>query len=304
VSEGGIVELGMGSSPYERRELLLEGDWRERSARHEAYMGSYIDAHRERRASRKKHPVHDFLFEYYQCNRSVVRLWRPAAAQALLGQGAEVYLNDERYHRDEYGVGLNLSACDEQQRERLDWLRRLIRSARSRPSRFNCFGLHEWAMLYRSKAARHEHVPLRLSSEEIDRCVRRSVIRCSHFDAFRFFTPAARGLNELLPSRSGRLENEQFGCIHFNMDLYRWCYKSSPWVGSDLLRECFALALEARELDMRASPYDLSEYGYDPIAVETPEGRERYAFEQAGISRRGMALGERLLRELDFALAG
>lgn len=59
------------------------------------------------------------------------------------------------------------------------------------------------------------------------------------------------------PSRIGR-------------DLYKWCYKLGPLVESELLIDCLALAADARALDMRASPYDLAGYGFEPIAVEPP----------------------------------
>ena len=45
----------------------------------------------------------------------------------------------------------------------------------------------------------------------------------------------------------------------------------------ELIADCFALAAEIREMDMRASPYDLAELGYAPIAIETPAGRAEYA---------------------------
>jgi hypothetical protein len=35
----------------------------------------------------------------------------------------------------------------------------------------------------------------------------------------------------------------------------------------------FRLARDVRELDMRASPYDLADLGYPPVRIETPEGR-------------------------------
>ena len=60
------------------------------------------------------------------------------------------------------------------------------------------------------------------------------------------------------------------------MDLYKWCYKLGPLVDSELLLDCLELAADARELDMRASPYDLADYGFEPIAVETPAGRAEY----------------------------
>ena len=61
---------------------------------------------------------------------------------------------------------------------------------------------------------------------------------------------------------AARHDSEQPGCIHANMDLYRWAYTSMPWIGSDVLWACFALAVELRVLDMEAGPYDLRELGY------------------------------------------
>ncbi|MBD5778104.1 3-methyladenine DNA glycosylase [Pelagicoccus sp. NFK12] len=284
-------------------QVLEETEWKSLAAAHEEGVGPYIDAYRKRRDSRQKHPVHDFLFAYYQTNRTTLRRWRPAAFQFLRGDAARGFLEDDRYHETEYGIGLNLDRLEENVRERICWVRSLIQAAKSRPPRFNCFGLHEWAMVYKAKEIRHETTPLRLSPEEVAKVVEGSPIRCSHWDAFRFFTPAARPLNELTPEAEGREENEQFGCIHFNMDLYRWTYKGSPWLGSELLRACFELALEARELDMRASPYDLSEYDYKPIYIETAAGREEYREEQQRIYRSGQVLADRLMRECDFVLS-
>ncbi len=282
--------------------MLEESEWQALAAAHEEGVGPYVDAYRKRRDSRQKHPIHDFLFAYYQTNRTVLRRWRPAAFQILKGEAARAFLEDDRYVENEFGVCLNLGRLDERAAERIRWVRSLILAAQGRPPRFNCFGLHEWAMVYKAKEIRHETTPLRLSPEEVAKVVENSVIRCSHWDAFRFFTPEARPLNELQPGREERELNEQFGCIHFNMDLYRWTYKGSPWLGSDLLRSCFELALEARELDMRASPYDLSEYGYIPIYIETAAGREEYRVEQQRIYQAGQVLAARLVEECDFVL--
>ena len=78
-------------------------------------------------------------------------------------------------------------------------------------------------------------------------------IRCSHFDAFRFFTPAV-DRNRLQPTRETQPELEQPGCLHAGMDLYKWAYKLSPATPGELVADCFELAVEIRELDMRASP--------------------------------------------------
>jgi hypothetical protein len=79
------------------------------------------------------------------------------------------------------------------------------------------------------------------------------------------------------------------------MDLYKWSSKLWPWIGSDLIGECFAHACAGRDLDMRASPYDLSHLGYDPILIETPEGRAQYEKEQRQLADSALPLRQRLL---------
>ena len=59
---------------------------------------------------------------------------------------------------------------------------------------------------------------------------------------------------------------EQPGCLHAGMDVYKWAFKLTPLVPSDLVADAFDLAREIRVLDMEASPYDLRELGYDPGA--------------------------------------
>lgn len=283
--------------------VLSRDQWLELERRHREIVTPWIEAFRDRRARRVTHPVHDFLFTYYQTNRQVLERWRPSAAMALEGREAEIFLEDDRYRTSHLGVCLDPGKMDDGSLQRTRWARSLISAAKTRPPRFNCFGLHEWAMVYRAKEIRHEKTPLRLSPDEVARTVESNPIRCSHFDAFRFFTKEAAPLNQLQPGKDDRLSNEQFGCVHFNMDLYRLSYKLSPWVGSDLIRDCFLLALEARELDMRASPYDLSGYGYAPILIETTAGREEYAREQQRIHLAGQPLADRLFRECAFLLA-
>jgi hypothetical protein len=47
---------------------------------------------------------------------------------------------------------------------------------------------------------------------------------------------------------------------------------------------------------MRASPYDLSELGYEPILVETPEGRAEYAAGQRTFADWAAGLREDIIR--------
>ena len=87
------------------------------------------------------------------------------------------------------------------------------------------------------------------------------------------------------------------------MDFYKWCYKLGPLIESELLMDCLELAADARELDMRASPYDLADYGFEPIAVETPAGRAEYVRAQQDIAERAAPLRAALAGRCDLQLA-
>jgi hypothetical protein len=156
-------------------------------------------------------------------------------------------------------------------------------------------------MVYRQSAdaLRHAAWPLRLGSAGTDAVVDAAQLRCSHYDAFRFYTPQARALNLVQPTRETQVALEQPGCLHAGMDLYKWAMKLAPGLPSELAMDCFDLAHEIRELDMRASPYDLRELGYEPVMIETPGGRAEYAAAQRGFAARGQGLRDRLLQALD-----
>ena len=190
------------------------------------------------------------------------------------------------------------------ERERLRWIGELLAATRNRAPNFACHGLHEWAMVYGGKIVRHEKtLALRLPQGQINAVVESRPICCSHHDAFRFFAAEARPLNRLQPDLDGRISMEQPGCLHANMDLYKWAAKSMPWVGSELLLDCFELALELRELDMRASPYDLTGWGREPVRIETAEGRRLYEDEQKQLAAKALPLRERLIGALRRTLS-
>ncbi|WP_420090978.1 3-methyladenine DNA glycosylase [Mycolicibacterium duvalii] len=273
---------------------LAAGEWLPRAdayrRRADALLEPLLACRREGRA----HPVYDFLFTYYSLRPRQLRWWHPGFGTVLGGEPARRYLPRTGYTEHPDGVtvsGEHLHA----RAGTVAFIADLLGATASRPARFNCFGLHEWAMVYRSDTVRHGGVPMRLGSAETDAVVESLPLRCSHFDAFRFFTdPAARRNHHHLTRRS-QAENEQPGCVHAGMDLYKWAFKLSPLIESDLVLDCFELAVEARVLDMRASPYDLREFGFTPIAVETPAGRREYAAAQQAVSERAAPLRARLL---------
>ncbi|GAB3214109.1 hypothetical protein SAMN02745673_04781 [Marinactinospora thermotolerans DSM 45154] len=282
-----------------QRSVLAEHQWRPLEERHHERADALLAGHLDRRRRGVAHPVEDFLFTYYSHKPAHLRRWHPGPGVVLLGDGARDRL-DGRWYREAPGGGveLDVAAFRAARATPLRFVTSLLRAIDRRPANFGCFGLHEWAMVYRlpPEQVRHSAVPLRLGPEGTDRVVEEHRIRCSHFDAFRFFTPEARPLNQLHPTRDSQVELDQPGCLHATMDYYKWAYKLAPAVPGDLVLDCFELARDVRELDMRASPYDLSAHGYTPVAIETPEGKAEYVTAQRSFAERGAALRARLLQ--------
>ena len=279
---------------------LPPSEWIALRAAHEARVEPWVTPRIQRALQGKRHPVDDFLFEYYPNRPAQLKRWHPGPGIALKGDEAECYLGFSGYTVTRYGV--TPEPLPEKRRQFVAWLREFLQSTEGRPAFFGCHGLHEWAMVYRSKEFRHASEPLRLSPDELAAVVESLPIRCSHYDAFRFFTPEAKPLNRLQPARETSIHLEQPGCLHANMDLYKWSFKLVPWCPSDLIADCFELARDIRELDMRASPYDLSSYGYAPVPIETSAGRAEYETQQRQFAQRSIPLRRRLIELCDQLL--
>jgi hypothetical protein len=277
--------------------VLTEPAWRCRQQAHESRVRAWTDPHQERTARGEKHPVYDFLFTYYAFRAAWLRRWHPGPDIALAGESAREFLRWPEYHETPGGIVIDPTALPPHRREFVTWLRDLLGVMQNRPAFFGCHGLHEWAMVYRQTAdeLRHNAYPLRFSPPELARIVEASAICCTHFDAFRFFTAPAQPLNKLQPTRADTAQLEQRGCLHANMDLYKWAFKLAPFTPSELVADCFELARDIREVDMRASPYDLRRLGFEPIAVETETGRAEYEQHQRRFATRGEPLRARLI---------
>ncbi|HIX00004.1 MAG TPA: 3-methyladenine DNA glycosylase [Candidatus Nesterenkonia stercoripullorum] len=283
---------------------------------HQERVSTYTSDFLARRHTGKKHPVEDFLFTYYSHSPGQLSRWHAGAGTVVVDSSDSSGTSDSGrasgkfYTRtavtapsgeDLGGVTVDVVRFRAERASIIDFARRLLSTTARKPAQLGCFGLHEWAMVYRSEhhGQRHEEVPLRLGAEGTDEVVESLNIRCTHFDAYRFYTPSAAPLNTHTPTRQKQVQMEQPGCLHANMDLYKWAYKLLPAVSSELLLDCFDLAWRIRELDMRASPYDLQEWGYEPVRIETPSGRAAYAKAQKGFAQEANNLRQRLLSTLD-----
>ena len=276
-------------------------EWRPLADAHAARVDEFVEPHLARRADKVKHPVHDFLFTYYSQRPAQLRRWHPGFGVAL--DDAADYADLKGYSPHPVAVSSSYVAS---QRTLITRLHTLLTATAGRAPQFGCFGLHEWAMVHRASESgsgtRHDW-PLRLGPQGTDAVVESHRIACSHFDAFRFFTPSARPLNTLQPGRDDRAELEQPGCLHAGMDLYKHAFRLTPMVPSELVADCFELARDIRVLDMRAAPYDLADLGFEPVTIETAEGKAAYVEAQRGFAERGAPLRARLIAECESLLA-
>jgi hypothetical protein len=297
--------------------------WMPLARAHAERADAMTAGYRARRATGEKHAIEDFLYDYYGTRPAQLRRWHPGVGTGLLpvrgfsapsegpGAGSNSVPSPGRppeqagwkwYKTFPDGVvTLDTEVYLQARGESVRYIHGLLTATAARPVFSGCFGLHEWAMVYRQTGHRHP-LPLRLGQEATDRVVESHPIRCTHFDAFRFFTPEAVGLNRLQPTRATQVDLDQPGCLHAAMDCHKWASKLGPAVPGALALDCFALAADIRLLDMQASPYDLSSYGQPPVKIETPEGKAEYVARQREFARRAAALRARLIRVCDELL--
>lgn len=241
----------------------------------------------------------DFLFEYYPYSPGKLRTWHPGIGCELIGNWNPPS-GISAYSRTTDGWTVDPTTIDER---RLKLALAILEGTQSRPAQHSCFGMHEWAMVYRMDPAniRHDQQPLRLSIDQISAAVDEVGLRCTHIDAFRFFTDEAVPLNAHVPTRTNQPDMEQPGCLHANMDLFKYAMWFQPFVPGELVLECFELSVNAREIDMRASPYDVSDLGYPPIPIETANGRQEYAHVQRSLAERAVPIRSQLIEHLRAA---
>lgn len=290
--------------------VLPEAEWTGRQAAHERAADALTADHRARRARGERHPVWDFMFSYYPVTPARLRRWVPGTGTALLlpdgypdHQNAPVP-GPEKFHRiitTDVGPAwtVDTDAFFRARGRSVTAIHRLLRATADRPARLSCFGMHEWAMVYRG-APRHPE-PLRLGAAGTDRVVEDNRITCTHVDAYRFFTPDALPRNSCTPTRDTQVDLEQPGCLHATMDLFKWASKLGPLIPGELWLDTFRLACEIRATDMEASPYDLLAWGHQPVRVETATGRSEYARRQKDYAERGQLLRGSLITLVETA---
>mmetsp|Transcript_17197 Transcript_17197/g.44072 ORF Transcript_17197/g.44072 Transcript_17197/m.44072 type:complete len:451 (-) Transcript_17197:313-1665(-) len=288
-------------APHHPRRVLERAEWLALASSHGAQVAAALGLD-ESLTYDPADPLRNFVFEYYHFKPSQLRLWCPGPELALSGvldsdfgepvRGSTPKLPPRRFAALDPESGALVFAPDaapERQRAAMRQALAVLKATASREPHFLCHGLHEWAMLYHPSSAeaaglppppRHQRaLPLRVSQSQLNLAVESVPLRCTHFDAFRFFTEPARPLNrEGQLSRETQIDSEQPGCVHASMDMFKWTIKALPFIDSSLLPLTLRLALKARVLDMRASPYDIKAWrptpkpGAEPKAPRSDSG--------------------------------
>lgn len=291
------------SRPMNR--TLAPHQWQQAQATHRKRASALTFGRRTRKQIGERDPIDDFMFEYYPYTPTKLETWFPGVGITLeIGPQHEFDVSNYR------SSGTHCELVPEyvvKHALRIESTVELLRNTHLRDGTFNCFGLHEWAMVYQADHSDIRHGdPLRVTQEQIDSLVVDAGLRCTHIDAFRFFTEGAAPQNvnrlNIVPTRANQKDLEQPGCLHANMDLYKHCMWFQPMIPGDLVLDCFELARAARTLDMQASPYDLIRYGYEPVMVEHSTGRATYVARQRRISEQSQRLRARLITVLETAV--
>ena len=284
-------------------------DWHLQREAHYTRVDEWIQPHLWRKARGQKHPIEDFLFDYYPFSPGRLRLWNPGPFAQLSDYRDDTALPIGFNVNAEHTAAFTWAELSAQHQQRLSqevsWVHRLLTGTRSRTASFGCFGLHEWAMLLGQspEERRHAQWALRVSDDILRATIDELGLRCTHFDAWRFFTPESLLRNPWTHSRATQPDHDQGGCLHANMDLYKWSMRLHPLVPSSFIVKCFDLALRIRQLDMAASPYDFNHLGVIPVCIELPAGRADYAKQQRAFAAEADELRAELLGQLDRILS-
>lgn len=283
--------------------LLSRSVWLPLAQSHRERVAVWTEPRLARRRLGQKDPVDDFLFEYYTFRPGQLARWHPGYGVGLESPVPE--LAGIAGFRERAGYIEVDPTKLTHQRASAQRILRLLTATAGRKPMLGCSALHEWAMVYRipPDQIRHAHWPLRLAMDEIADVVDDVGLRCSHFDAFRFFTAEAAPRNPWQLTRADQLKKEQPGCLHATMDLYKWSYQLAPLLSMTTVADAFELARRGRTLDMASSPYDLRQLGITPIEVETPSGRAEFARRQRDLAVSGQEFRARLTAEITAALA-
>src|ERR1700759_513412 len=125
---------------HEETSIALPADWARREVAHRARVAPWAEGFVQRRARGEKHPVWDFLFTYYSFSPGKLMKWCPAVFADGAEQGSWEW-----------------PPLMERDVNQAQWIAQLCENIADKPARFQCHGLHEWAMVYKQSAEQVRH---------------------------------------------------------------------------------------------------------------------------------------------------
>jgi hypothetical protein len=152
--------------------VLTEAEWRSRARAHQARVEPWIAPRLARRQHGVRHPVEDFLFDYYSWRPGQLARWHPGVGVLLKGDVWE-FREMRGYRVDDSGARVDTSLLPV---DVMAAALELLEATASRTASFACFGRHEWAMVYRQDPGdiRHATWPLRLDPRGVAEVVEAS----------------------------------------------------------------------------------------------------------------------------------
>ena len=140
---------------------------------HQTRVEQWTQPRLHRRKLGQKHPVDDFLFEYYKLTPGKLRQWHPGHLVAMLDVPDDLcasYAGSAEFLVDL--TSGTVQADKSRFERRAGPVRRsveILQRASGRAAKFSCFGMHEWAMVYGTDPAqiRHSDEQLRLPPAQI-----------------------------------------------------------------------------------------------------------------------------------------
>src|SRR3954470_6527361 len=126
--------------------VILRVSWEAERAAYLTRVRPWAEHRLDRMSRREKHPVYDFLFEYYSFRPAHLLRWTPGFDVVLDG-AAPGDVEWPEFVPCDGGMALPAAAFPAHRAAYLRWAVPYLEATGAREPSFACLGLHEWAMV-------------------------------------------------------------------------------------------------------------------------------------------------------------
>src|SRR5699024_7067416 len=129
---------------------LTVEEWQSHQRKHHHRTGKIIDPYLQQKNHHHKDPVIDFLFEYYAFRPSHLKRWSPGFGVMLEDADQDNTPDISELSVTEDGAFLNPDYFPDKRKRAARWILELLEKSLHKKPSFGCFGMHEWAMVYKA----------------------------------------------------------------------------------------------------------------------------------------------------------